>query len=319
MTVQDQPGEANDLQRKILEWLERKGYPLEFAAAEAFRQRGFRVLQGEHYSDPERGVPREIDLLAEVTSQVPSGYLRVAHVVECKRSREKPWVFFTSPKARMYSAACVAQTIGSAWGHAALWCLAGEVALHETSAFAAPENPAFGGVQALKARGRSEADVVYAALQSVVSASIATAAKYDDPRLPQLISENFAFVALPLVVVDGNLFRVSLDAGSSQIKAESTNWIRVHWRGAERWEHHSSIDVVTADYLDDFVKRRKSEMPLILEHLARACDNIAACMAAGSLEKLRVSEGSRGILGLPPLLEALSKRASGEENRRESP
>ncbi|WP_041855863.1 hypothetical protein [Candidatus Korobacter versatilis] len=78
---------------KVREWLENQGFPLEMRAAAVFRSEGFDVRQSSHYTDPETGKAREIDVLA--IDPDPVGVVGIAFVVECK-STKKPWILLSS-------------------------------------------------------------------------------------------------------------------------------------------------------------------------------------------------------------------------------
>ena len=85
---------ANDLNKKVLEWVMGQGYPLEMKVATSFRNRGFEVIQSHYYPDPENNDLREIDIVA-ITPEY-TGLIDVSFVIECKSSKKKPWVLFTS-------------------------------------------------------------------------------------------------------------------------------------------------------------------------------------------------------------------------------
>src|SRR5689334_20435934 len=87
---------ANDIEQKILSWLDTQGYGLEMKVASALDAAGCQVIQAHLYIDPETGASREIDVIGRMSDEV--GLLRVYAVVECKK-RSRPWVLFTSEKA----------------------------------------------------------------------------------------------------------------------------------------------------------------------------------------------------------------------------
>jgi hypothetical protein len=81
---------------QVLKWLNETGFPLEMAAASAFRQAGFEVQQSATYVDPQSEKGREIDVLASDPDLI--GFIDLSVVVECKSST-KPWVVLTSNDA----------------------------------------------------------------------------------------------------------------------------------------------------------------------------------------------------------------------------
>jgi hypothetical protein len=298
------PGNDSSFQNKVEEWLRKEGYPLEFATASAFRQAGFRVRQGEHVRNPDTGVVREIDVVASIDGFVGDQIVRLSYIIECKWSKNKPWIIFTSMHHRIAPGACIAQTIGSDLGRAALWCVAGNSALHQTSTFSTPDGAGFGARQAFS----DGKDVCYSALQSVVSAARLRAMYYETPSRDPKHLPRVSFVALPTVVVDGALFEAYFDEDSGELKTHPANAVRLHWRGAESWQHFATVDVVAASYLNEFLAKRAEESTVIINALVGATTNIAECFAVGNLDALKYERASRGIVGLPPLLAHLAKK-----------
>ncbi len=84
---------------KILSWLNTQGYDVEMKVATALHAAGFQVVQSSFYSDPQTGSSREIDVVGRMSDMV--GLLYIYPVVECKKS-SKPWVVFTSEQT-MYN------------------------------------------------------------------------------------------------------------------------------------------------------------------------------------------------------------------------
>ena len=139
-------GSEGPLDEKVAAWLQKEGYPLEFDTARAFQRAGFTVLQSE-YTEPRPDRPRrEVDVVAHI-SQRNEQLLRAEHVIECKWSGDKPWVFFCGGGG-MTTAAAVTQTIASRLGEALLWKEAGNPALAALGIFRSEHTPAFGGKQA---------------------------------------------------------------------------------------------------------------------------------------------------------------------------
>jgi hypothetical protein len=104
------------LQQKVLAWLESSGFPLEMAAANAFRREKFEVRQSTPYLDPETEKGREIDVLAIDPDYF--GAIEINFVMECKSS-SKPWIVLTSDDAfgsynRFFAFAVMSQSASSA-------------------------------------------------------------------------------------------------------------------------------------------------------------------------------------------------------------
>ena len=81
------------LNDKVLNWLNKTGFPLEMETAAAFRSAGFDIRQSYIYPDPQSNKGREIDVLASDPDLI--GVIDINFVIECKSS-SKPWVILTS-------------------------------------------------------------------------------------------------------------------------------------------------------------------------------------------------------------------------------
>ncbi|MEI8594212.1 hypothetical protein [Photobacterium sp. Hal280] len=79
------------LSNKVLDWMNKTGFPLEMKTALSFRKQSFDVYQSYDYKDFESDKSREIDVLAIHIDQTSKGMIDVAYVMECKASK-KPWV-----------------------------------------------------------------------------------------------------------------------------------------------------------------------------------------------------------------------------------
>jgi hypothetical protein len=84
------------LEKEILSWLEKTGFPLEMDAAVPFRKHGFEVRQSSVVLDTQENKPRELDVLAIDPDHI--GLLNLTCVLECKSSKQ-PWIVFTSDDA----------------------------------------------------------------------------------------------------------------------------------------------------------------------------------------------------------------------------
>ena len=85
------------LDEKVKRWVEKEGDPLEFSTAHKFKKRRFSVEQS-YFAKDENGKAREVDVLATANVPIGRSFLRIKHVVECKWSKDKPWVLFKDEK-----------------------------------------------------------------------------------------------------------------------------------------------------------------------------------------------------------------------------
>jgi len=294
------PQLPTDLRDNVAKWVKSEGYPLEFRTASAFRKAGFHVRQGEyvHFDD----TIREIDVAASKSVFSEGTLLRVYHVVECKWTKEKPWIVLSAPNP-MAPSACIAQTIASELGEAILWANAGLRDLHDMSLFSTPASPGFSGRQAFTEY--QDNDVFYRTMQSVTSLATKLVQQYDEPPRKNDAMPKYGAVAFPLVAIDGHLFEVWFDETTSDVQAVERKHLRLHWRGSPSWRWHATVDIVVADHLDVLLRQRAAEVDQLLVQMARTRDRIARCHESASLDELNVKNGPRGMLGLPPLLHSI--------------
>jgi hypothetical protein len=261
---------------------------------------GFGVHQGNYIKDFKTDLPREIDVLAELTSTIGGSFLRVSFVTECKWTADKPWIIFTDPNSRIAAPACIAQTIGTKTAEALMWCLAADPEIQALSIFHTPGRPGFNGRQAFG----SQNDLVYSTLQSVMSACFSEKKYYEKYEGNVLETLKLGVLIIPIIVIDGKLFEAYYkeDEEDNIIVEERTN-IRLHWRGSEAWNLHSTVDVVTIDFLKDYVSVLQKETNFLLEKMQEVFLVIRSCAEKNSLDLLqKYFNVSRGVLGLPELL-----------------
>jgi hypothetical protein len=200
------------LRDKILGWLETEGYPLEFRTASAFSRCGFNTWQGYYVREPASADARKIDVMADMTLRLGKGsFFRVSQVVECKWSKDKPWVIFTNQGSSMTESACIAQSIGSVLGEAVMFLAASETNLYSQT-FAPIKRGGFSGRRAFENQGNHDKqDRFYNAIQGLVWKAVAEAKSWNDPNPGSRGAPNSGVVVFPVMVVDGDLFEAYYD------------------------------------------------------------------------------------------------------------
>lgn len=86
----------SDKQKNILKWINEQGYPFEMFCKNMLSKHGFSVVQSPYYEDMETSKFREMDFLATKFKIVNGVTFNISLVIECKTSRDKPWIIFTS-------------------------------------------------------------------------------------------------------------------------------------------------------------------------------------------------------------------------------
>ena len=237
----------SSLENKLYAWLETQGYPLEMRVAKAFQSSGARVIQSDYYTDTSTEESREIDVVAYWQSTIEDLLIRVSFVVECKSSKEKPWILFVSPEARLTPSARVVQRAASELGRRTLLRISKEASIQSLPIFKLPEAPGYSITQAFT----SGHDVCYAAASAVANAAIATTNETDKPssgfRRPAILQ-----IVFPVLVTEARLFAAALEEdGSVSINEEKSGVLL--WRNPIVGLPHTIIHVVTLNALSDFI------------------------------------------------------------------
>lgn len=274
--------DENSLENNIQNWLAKEGYPLEFKVANIFRSKNFDTFQGRYVNDFKTGLPREIDVVADTTIKVAESFLRISYVIECKWSGDKPWVIFTDKNSRISPGACIVQSISTKTAEAILWHLSDNKELRNLSIFHTPERPGFNGRQAFG----SQNDLVYSTLQSIMSACYSEKKDYEVADSDHKDSLSFGVLIIPIVVIDGKLFESYYDDSIGDMSLKERKMIRLHWKGSEAWQFHSTIDIVTFDHLPEYVKSLAPETSFLIQKMARIYSIINDCLVKKTLTPL---------------------------------
>jgi hypothetical protein len=307
MTSNSENNSSARLVDKVKAWFESEGYPLEFDTSRVFKEQGFSTLQGYYISDETNGQPREVDVLADIDLRLDDyKFIRARQVVECKWSRDKPWVIFTSRQSTMAESACIAQTIGSRLAEAAMFCEAGNSHLYEMDTFKSPQRGGFAGHRAFEKEGDNKQDQFYRAVQGVVNAAVALARRHDASSHNELTIPDHCFLLFPIIVVEGSLFEAYYDDKAAAISLAEVDNLRLFWRGSKANRRPITVvDVVTAKAAAAFARNRAGDMKALLAHVKLAIDRIRTAHNEHNFEKLEIKPASRGFTGLPPLLAEL--------------
>ncbi|MBU4233078.1 MAG: hypothetical protein L6277_01015 [Desulfobacterales bacterium] len=193
-----------EFRKKIHDWLSSQGYPLEMQVSLAFKQSGFSIRQSNFYADPETGESREIDVIATTEDLSWSKY--VSYVIECKVSRDKPWVLFTT------------ENLFEGWNIFFTRAVLTEEARNVLiKAFSEDkDNPKFEWLREklLSGYGLTQAftsgrDIPHEAIMSVSKGAIARKVE-QDKRAGGVFD-----VIFPVIIIDGRLFECFLDNSCS--------------------------------------------------------------------------------------------------------
>jgi hypothetical protein len=241
--------EKDSLEARVLTWLSGHGFPLEMRVAEVFQKHSARLIQSEYFPDPVTGEAREVDLVAHWQERFDQTVVRLTFVVECKSSKDKPWVLFASP-TKLSRKACVSQRAATKLGRYFLREAADDAEVQRLAVFELPSQTAYGGKPAFTEPGKP--DAFFAAISSVCAAAAAES-DYDD----QQSRLNYCEIVFPLVVVDSNLFTARLsETGDMELKLQKSAVLV--WRNPVLSMPNTIVDIVSAEHVEEFVAGRAS-------------------------------------------------------------
>jgi hypothetical protein len=204
VTTDSADGELRD---RVERWVETSGFALELRVARAI------TLAGEHGASVNLSVPyfdnqsqkwREADVVASVRDRQHPDVM-VQLVVECKSSKEKPWVIFTDRRryigddeaySRQIKSGGRAERVRHVWANAR-----GSIPWPTTGA-------GYSIAEALRQKATGEEDtqnVPYRAVRQVVNAAINLR-----PQI-KFHAGDFVLLTLPVVVTGARLFECALD------------------------------------------------------------------------------------------------------------
>jgi hypothetical protein len=169
--------------------------------------------------------------------------------------------------------------------------------------FATPKAPGFGGRQAFS-KGE---DQFYRAMASVTSAAAALGKEFNHHR-KKGEAPDFALCVFPIVVVEGELFEASYDVSKASMVVEPAQWVRCHWPGSPDWDWHATVDVVALSSLPRYIENVSTSVDELLPILMASLKQMREAFDKKSILGLEISRGSRGMIGIHPLLREIVGR-----------
>jgi len=230
-----------NLEDEVAKWLESQGYPLEMEVASEFQKNGFKVHQSSYFNDPDTGKSREIDVVATKVIYTGDTFAVIRFVIECKSSKNKPWVVFTRDNEVIdfeYSNWYVVNQRG--WDYMLHSSIAGKLEKHELSYHKGIEI-GYGITQAFT----SGEDVTFKALNSVAKCAVAyievaKSKKYDVVE-----------IVIPIIVIEGDLLEARLKKG--KLNTRRTEESVVQWDTVIGDKAGFTIYIVSRNTLSSFV------------------------------------------------------------------
>lgn len=241
------------MEEKILSWLKKEGYPLELMATQILRKIGFEVGQSIYYQDPETNSSREIDLVAYKYFKVNDTWVTFSFVIECKSSRDKPWLAFTSKEERLYPNDLIIHRNANKKGKSFLKDVANDDFIKGLDLFKLPENTSYNLIRALS----DGIDVTYKALMSVTNATQSLSSNSNESGSPH----RFYF---PIILIDSKLFDCHLDKDLEIVLSEIPN-TKLVMSNAFLAQRANFIDLFTLDCFERKMSQYYTDIETIVE------------------------------------------------------
>ncbi len=266
--------DKKSLEENLEEWLEKQGYPLEMEVAEAFQDAKFTVSLADVYEDFETHEPREIDVTAlRWSDENQLAMLQVCYRIECKQTRDKPWIIFISraqPDPGFLPFNLVCSTVYRSFFFDSFQDDNFRKSLLDTPLFKIL--PVGHGITQAFTTGP---DAAYAAVMSAAKASIARALQIDkffNTRLTE--REHYTCcIVFPVVVLDGRLFvsyiQTDGKACIKELPSGTLYWNRTNPASASPFLH-----VVTKPYLEKFIEHADMAANTIIEATVARMDHL---------------------------------------------
>lgn len=234
---------------KLLEWLDKQGYPLEMKVAKLFIEKGFAVRHSPYYLDQDTETRREIDLIASVVLGKDDKATKFSIVIECKNNNDKPWVSFCSKRHSLHPIAYIVQKCATRTAQQILDAIAKKDHNFEDGfLFTHPVRPAYNITQAFENGG----DKTYAAMYSASKASWSLI----KPNLTQI---NYAEIVIPLIVIGGKLFESYLD-DNGDFQVEEVNRSTIIWNNPVVGMPHTTLFIETYEKLSERIDVYKKDI-----------------------------------------------------------
>ena len=181
---------------RVLEWLEKSGYPLEMEVAAVLHEQGFSITPSYIYTDEDTGKNRELDILA--TKKEVMGFSHVGFVIECK-STPNPWTVFKSKSSSNPASSLIGLNLHTETANSAIERLRSNPS-NIKWALQRYEPLGYG----LRESSSGHNDSAYSICLSLVKASTSWLSS------PSLANPRIAF-AFPILVVDAPIFECTLN------------------------------------------------------------------------------------------------------------
>jgi hypothetical protein len=264
---------SSDLRSKVLDWLSKQGHPFELQVGRVFHDAGWVVDYTKYYEDPNTSKIREIDVVAMFGVMMDGEFFSVNAVIECKTSKEKPWIVMAATDWwPQWNNHVLAGAIGQESLSMYHELVNGKTAL---SMLRGPSRVGHGVLRAFHDPKAGDPSSAYAGVQSAVNAAVTFADNSTKEAIAQPPGEWWRSIDifLPLVVTDGILFDYLLDEqGTPVLEAvPSSSVLSAH---PNRANDLILTYILTVDALPDVINKLEEDLKILSERLRRRSDKV---------------------------------------------
>jgi hypothetical protein len=213
-----------------------------------FKRNGYNVIQSDYYFDQESKSNREIDVKAFVQRMIQRVLFRISFIVECKLSKDKPWILFTSQDSKISDKAKIAQILSTFCGTFYLLRLCEKKEYWDKGLFDIGIRPAFGITQGFT----TGKDIPYQAITGVAKATDAICKKNSDSKQGLICN-----VCIPIVVTEDKLFESFYENDIVVNEVESGVLL---WRNMLTSNPHTIIRIYTFEKLKNTIPKLTQEI-----------------------------------------------------------
>jgi hypothetical protein len=255
----------DDLNKKLNEWVESQGYPLEIEVANEFQQHGFNVIVSDWYKDYESQTLREVDVSATTFSDMNKPKtLQISWEMSCKTSRDKPWISFISENQLKQELAFNTMCSPSL-----------SKMLFEEWKKDKPVNPLIDHpllnpqrvCHSITQAFTTSVDIPFQAVMSAVKACVHMVTRtevltYSNKRGKGTIW----YVAFPVVVIDGKLFECFIDRNGRSHLSEVQRVV-LPWPKIEPINSWPRVHIITRPELQEFTRQAAEATAILMATL----------------------------------------------------
>lgn len=259
---------------KILEDIEKTGFPTELRISSQLYKCKWKVYQNLYYFDKDESKGRELDILSN--RSFISNYgdpicsVHVKMIIEVKKSKSKPWIFFTTPTDRS----------GNTEGYGGL-DVAGYSILHwkqnisfkllsatDIDSLKPGSNSLRIGRSFVTAFSNGDTSQIRGALISATKAAIHA---QEDPvhHEGQTTSSSDIVFFVPVVVVDAEIFECYLNNNDLMLESVEYLPVKQEYLSQHYKENTYQIDVVKMSYFPKYLELQEKWMRSVYAKLTK--------------------------------------------------